>query len=438
MSAFSFQKRFFLLFILIHFCVWVWQVSQRHVYTLDSYEYLYSAENLKETGIPYNGDFSEAINPDLYTRRPPFYGIFLLLTTFFTLNIPVILIAQIGISLSAFYFFNQKWIKKNLTELEQKIFYVTLGLTPSWFFYSGFIMSEIVLLAILVFMVLLFNEFQNKDSLKMLFKQSTMLTLAYLTKPVFYLFWPVYSFFIFIQSTKKVKSIILFVGLSLIGVLSISFYNYQFTGNFQYSSMQRIGFVNFNAFHFQMQELGYDAAHAWLDSVDAKAKLNHPDNYAAYSTELMSASVRFCMDRPVKYGLYYAKGILVFFLDPGRFDLYNFFGLDKIGQSGLMDVIRVKGFSGILEYFKTQPIFLFLVIGIVLFVNGLKLIGYIFYLFKFKSFTLTEWFMFSIIVYVALLTGPNGASRYALPIQFFLIYGSSKGWGTLIHYYKKR
>jgi len=438
MPAFSFSKRFFVLFVLIHIGVWLWQITQNHVFTLDSFEYLHSAENIKQVGIPYNGDFSEPIDLDLYTRRPPLYGLFMLLVSGFTLSIPLILLAQGIISLFALLLFYKVILVAYFTENEQKGFFIALLFTPSWFIYSGFIMSEILLLVLLVSLVIVFHRLPDNFGPQKAAIQGFQLLLTYLTKPVFYLFWPIQLVFIALYSNRKIKSILLYLGIVLMGITAYSYYNYHFTGNFQFSSMQRIGFVNFNAFHFQMQELGYDGAHAWLDSVETKVKAAYPDNYAAFSSEMMSASVKFCLSRPFSYALYYAKGVVVFFLDPGRFDLYNFLGLDKMGQSGLMDVIRTQGFWGIWEYVKTQPVGLFLLLWITLGVNGIKFIGYLIYLIRFKSFSKTEWFMLIILMYIAVLTGPNGASRYALPIQFMLIFGAVKGWSSVLKRFKVR
>jgi hypothetical protein len=43
----------------------------------------------------------------------------------------------------------------------------------------------------------------------------------------------------------------------------------------------------------------------------------------------------------------YVKGVVAFFIDPGRFDMFHFFALEKKGTLGLMHETQTRGASAI-------------------------------------------------------------------------------------------
>jgi hypothetical protein len=60
-----------------------------------------------------------------------------------------------------------------------------------------------------------------------------------------------------------------------------------------------------------------------------------------------------------------------------------------------------------------------------------KFTGFIIYLVKGKEMTPFKIFLILLIGYLALVTGPLGASRFFLPVELLLIGSSVKGWVLL-------
>ena len=415
------------LLVLFQAVIVVYQLVNEHYYTLDSFEYLNSAKNLLETGIPYSGNFSESINPDLYTRRPPLYALFLLVTSVFTLNIKSIIIFQNILFILSIGLFDQFILKQNLTIKQRILFYSFLLLTPSFLIYANLVMSEMLLAFLLIIYVISIQKLKHSKNRFSYLWTGLYQVLLMFTKPVFYLFWIIQALYLWLINTKKLFKIIGPTLLSICAIALFAWYNYSFTGSSQFSSMQKIGFVNYNAFYFQIEQIGLENANSWIDSVETQSKILFPGSYADQSKFQMKASVSFCLERPFSYSIYYAKGIVAFMLDPGRFDLYNFLGIDELGYSGLMKSIRSEGLKAIVNYLTMQPIGLILLLGLLLFVNGIKMIGYLFYLIGFKQFNYIEVIMVILFLYVAVLTGPNGASRYMVPVLPFYLFGAIKG-----------
>ena len=82
------------------------------IYTLDSPEYLYTAANLIQNGISYAGNFTtDSTNPDLFSLRPPGYGIFIMVCSLISENHYCILIIQNMLSIVILY-----WIYEFIQE----------------------------------------------------------------------------------------------------------------------------------------------------------------------------------------------------------------------------------------------------------------------------------------------------------------------------------
>jgi hypothetical protein len=119
------------------------------------------------------------------------------------------------------------------------------------------------------------------------------------------------------------------------------------------------------------------------------------------------------------------------FLDPGRFDLYNFFEFRNNSQVGFLKHINEGGIIGAYKYLKEQPLAIVIIVPIVLLFNLFKGIGFVlFWIKNHKTSAPIFWFMLFIMVYLTVLVGLIGASRFLLPILpiylFFAVLGYLK------------
>ena len=110
----------------------------------------------------------------------------------------------------------------------------------------------------------------------------------------------------------------------------------------------------------------------------------------------------------------------------------NFFNLDsgKDNEVGLLKQLNENGLNGAIQYLKNQPLLILIGFSMVLLFNLIKLFGFIWFLIKqLRTAKLVLWVMLGLICYIAILTGPLGASRFMVPILplylFISLYGIS-------------
>src|SRR5687767_336301 len=72
------EKKFTFYLVFLHLLFFTAALFIKGIYTLDSPEYLFIAQNIKDYGISYNADFKSEIMTDFYSLRPPLYGLFIL------------------------------------------------------------------------------------------------------------------------------------------------------------------------------------------------------------------------------------------------------------------------------------------------------------------------------------------------------------------------
>jgi hypothetical protein len=122
-------------------------------------------------------------------------------------------------------------------------------------------------------------------------------------------------------------------------------------------------------------------------------------------------------DNLISYGIFHIKGMVRFFLDPGRFDMSNFFGLEKKDSRGFLYYQNKYGsFTAVKMIINEQHPALLIAMLMVLFFNIIKtLLLFIFVLQK-KIPLLVRIIVSVLILYLAFVTGPLGASRFAMPL----------------------
>lgn len=389
----------------------------------DSYQYLTEAKNIVEQGIFYCGDLKEPINFDFYTLRPPSYPLFLALFYFFKAPLFVIIFFQNIISIVSILLLRNTLTYFNYNKKYDFVFLFLLLVTPSQFIYASTIMSEVLFQLFVVLMVrniLLFHQFKE---IKYLFWYSLALILAAFTKPVMYLFvFPslAYMLFLSVKIKKWYPSI-----LSLLPILAIFLlmsWNHKRTQVYQYSSIQTINPLDYNTRLFIMSKKGYAYADAYVDSIHNIA--DKIQDYAQRTTYLNEASQSFLSDNLFSYGFYHLQGGVYALLDPGRFDIANFFKIDikKVNSKGILFHINNGGVPSVLKYLKnTYSISLLSAFGLIFIFNVFKILSTILFVFNKKIDLSFRIIVAGLILYLVSLVGPVGASRYLMPLAPIII-----------------
>ena len=257
----------------------------------------------------------------------------------------------------------------------------------------------------------------------------------FLTKPIFYLF-VIPNVLLSVWFVKFIKRAYLFSLIPVIVCLIYMNWNDQRTGNFEFSSIQNINLKNYNLYYFHVSKYGEEYAHNINTEITEMA--NNKASYALKQKFINERCFYYLTKDWDAYILKHIIGSFRMFIDPGRFDIYNYFEFKNNSETGFLKHLNENGFIGAIEYFKKQPLLILIAIPVILIFNLFKIIGFI--LFWIKNYNKTPavfWFMLFIIAYFFALTGIIGAARFLVPILpiylLFATLGYSKSlklnWG---------
>jgi 4-amino-4-deoxy-L-arabinose transferase-like glycosyltransferase len=404
------------LVILIHMCFFVYQYFHMHLYSNDSYEYLWAAQNLKEYLILYSGDLSKPIETDLYSFRTIGYPLFLAFIKIFTDKDIAIIFLQNIISI-----FNILLVVKILKRLHYEwdnYLYLPFIfiLIPAQLIYANMIMSEILLQSnILLAFYFLIKYNTNPSKQNTLLYHNIALGLGILIKPVLMLvFIPnIATGIYYYLKTKSIKVIF----ISLIPAFVVGTYctfNYQKTGFFHYSSMGHHNLLNYNAYYMLLGVIGEEKADSTIASINSKA--HHTDSYVAYAKVIQHDALNIILEHPFNYLKCHTKGMVTALIDPGRFDWYYFFDLKQEEGKGLLYHINNDNFKGVLNYLLSLNIVVLLLLIIILIANIIRT-GLLFSsIFKSNINVFLKSWCLLMIGYIIFITGPLGASRFLFPV----------------------
>ena len=426
---------FYAALLLVHLIFFLSSTVHPPLPLTDSDDYLNASRNIYSQGVLYCGDLTEPIREEQFTRRPPLYPVFLGISILTGSYIPVFLI-QILLSMTAILLMLRIFSpghpeQRNAPGL---IAMVLLLSTPAQFIYSNRIMSEIPFQLLLVLLAWSVFKYSAKQENRFIWLFNLFLTLGLATKPVllpFAILTILISLYLFLRTRKR--AFMLAICLPVIWIIAYSAWNYNRTGSAQYSSIQTANLVNYNMRYFLMHQDGTDVADERTDALYATC--NASDSYRDKNRCLGKGVQEIILDRPVKYALFHLKGSFLFFLDPGRFDLVKFFNIRESNTPGFLTEINQDGFAGAVRSLKHQGWWLVILLGLIALFKILKITGFLLYIFRKGDHLYLRIFLVVLVGYLALITGPLGASRFLLPAELLIIGGAARGWSPLI---KKR
>ncbi|MGE0077620.1 MAG: glycosyltransferase family 39 protein [Bacteroidales bacterium] len=390
---------------------------------VDSPEYLNEAKNIHNYGKFYCGELEKTINPDYYTKRPPIYPLFIASLKLISQSDLLIILVQSIISILSILIIRKTFIRIGYDTNYDRLFILLLILSPAQLIYANLIMSEIIFQFILALAFYYIVRYLFEINLKYLLFFSLLIILSALTKPVMYLF--VYPLFIVtIYLSFKNKSFRPFL-IGIIPIVIIQFYsywNYKRTEYWTFSSIQSINLVQYNTYYFNVQRFGSEKANMFLDNQINQS--NTIEGYPQKKRFLVNSSKQTIKGDIIGYMWFHTKGMLRFFIDPGRFDLSNFFGLESKGNVGFLNYLNNSGIRGTINYLLEQNIWLIISLIAVGIFNIIKLLGLFLFLIHKSIDVKIRLIVFVIIGYVTFATGPLGASRFAMPFIPIIIFST--------------
>lgn len=391
------SSQVFAVALLIHLAAFTYCVLYPEVrYLLDSQEYLNAGKNLFDEGVFYSGDLEEIPRDlSLYSRRPPLYPLVLGLSEAITGSfIPAILL-QISLTFLGGYLF---WQLLERTHIESTFFLALYLLYPAQIMYSQFLMAEILLQFLILFATFLFFRFLESQRLVFLTGMNLAIGISALCKPVMMLFWLPNIVFHLWMAFRFARTRVVIIGfIPLLVFAGWGYRNQKVTGYFHFTSMT--------------------ASQSMLMSRESREAGQQEDDFARASQAAVQTYVTTVLNNFPRYARAYATGMMAFFLDPGRFDFYEFLNWSHDVRLPLIFFLD-RPEAGSLAAIPWPILFL---LTIVFLVNCLILLGLLYAPFNRNMDPLFRGFVFLLLFYMAALVGPIGTSRYRLSVEPLLL-----------------
>jgi uncharacterized membrane protein len=106
--------------------------------------------------------------------------------------------------------------------------------------------------------------------------------------------------------------------------------------------------------------------------------------------------------------------------------------LSTTGSAGFLHELNQNGLPGAYKVLKAQGLGLILVLGLIVLFKLVKVLGFFLYIVRGRQQVPFRIFLLVLVGYLALVTGPLGASRFLLPIELLLIGGAVLGWSSIL------
>ena len=409
------------LILVLNIIFWIFGFNLGSIHLKDSFEYLNQAYNMKNGNFWYSGNLTNTFNNDLVSQRPPLYGIVILF--FKSIMDDEHFVTFLQCLLGSMILFTAY---KLIITMESKVtilLFAPILFFPTQFIYTNMIMSELLFQALIWASFYFLTLFILKPQSKHLVAFILFLTLAILTKPVWYLFWiPALMMMIYFLKQRMIKvPHLALILIPITAVFLICIHNYNQTGYFHYSSVKRTNMINYNVYLTLLQKNTPTQADSILADVYKQADAK--GTYREYSEFIEGENMRLIKANIGSYFWLETKGIFNFFIDHGRFDLYCFFSMPpKENMNGIAYYYQQDGINGAVQYLKQFPLLLLIYLPLICLVNLFITICFILFLFNRKISFEIRMAAFVFVFYLAIITGPIGAARFRMPVYPILLF----------------
>ena len=396
----------------------------------DSKEYVFAAENLLNHQTLYSWNLNHAFNPDWLSKRPILYPLILALFKTISFGSNFIFLLLVYVSQNAASLFSFHLCIKILNYLKIKInwkhasFFILLSL--SQFIYSNTIMSETFLQ--LCFCALVYIQICKPIDFKWSIISALMIVSGLALKPVFMPFAFAYPIIYLFRVLPKFNLRVLLPSLLPIAFIFLTLtWNQSRTGYKQYSSISTINLLHYNTYTMLMYKYGEHKADSMVDEVHFKGNLL--STYALRQEYINSSCKTLISNNIGTYGFLHLRGMAFCFLDPGRFDISQFFGLSH-GKNLLYETNKENAFVRVLNS-VINPLGILLILLFIF--NLYKLILIAKFLLSKELAIFIRLALFCFPFYIVFLTGPIGASRFLMPAipLLFTVALSVENWNLI-------
>lgn len=410
------------LVIVLHLGAFCYRATIGPAETPDSTEYMLCAQNAAN-GLGFQANVpGEPFQEELVSRRPMGYPILIyLLGQSKTATIAIQTVFSLATILLCFAFLKRETNSTQALNLALAGFLAT----PAQVIYSTSMMSEIPFQFFLTATFISIYMFFNTRISLWAICSAIALSIGFLIKPVLF---PFAFLYLIIGATYVIRSkrfkLIPIPLIPVIVIFAIAYHNYVLTNTFEVSSIKSQNLLDVNAALVLNQAIGSEEASETIDSLETVAE--QIKDYSLRQKFRQDQAISIFMKYPFITAYQYGKGMLLFLMDPGRFDLATYFGLDT--NKGFMYTMASQDKNAIAAVFSTMPIGLWVLLFIVFAFNIAKIALFIYFL-RSKAVAISLKIVLSTgILYIMAVSGPLGVSRYALPVVPMLLIGAAIGF----------
>ena len=409
-----------------HALAWGWALRSGRWDFPDSGRYLQAAQNLRAHGALYARSWpvippqGQAVQE--FTIRTLGYPLVALALGADRGQLAVLLVLQNLLSLVNIGVVLRWWARRgNHSHFTWALAVLGILAFPAQLIYANAVMSEVLLQTAVMALMAASLLFIAKTHTRYLAWASGAMIVGALLKPVFAPMTVVMAGVGLVLAFQRKKLRLAFIGLVPLGVVLVYMgWNQQRTGYFHYSSIADINLLHYNAAGLIRQQKGAAAEEAWV--ADVLREANAQPGFAARQRVIQRRAGRMLSDYPLVYARQHAQGMAAFFLDPGRFDVSQFWGLAPPLGGGLQARVRT---GGLLRAVGRMPLGLLALLGAVLLANSARLLLAVWGFWQLRNgrpeLRYGRWVAAGLILYVALLTGPLGATRFLVPVWPLLL-----------------
>ena len=392
----------------------------------DTIEYQNAADNLLKNNILYGGNSSQPVDYRLYSKRTLGYPIFLL---FQQQNEHLILVSTVLLYVLLFFLglhILSLFIQKKAAFLS----YILLFLLHIAFTIHTILHMADLLVAAAVTSTVLVYYSHNASTYQKIFYISLLWGLGLFLKPVFLpslLLIPVIVLYLKRATAKWHYWLLLPLAVWAMGCTV----NYSSSGVFEYSSISTINLGQYNAKLMVANVDGADAASDFTLSEAFSVPRTLPQ-YVHYKQRVSEEAITAIQDNPLAYAKVHLAGMIKMVLDPGRFEIYTFFGMNDHKVS-LTELLYSGDWDRVAEVMSKNIVVLFVFLTL-LFVGIVKVVLVCFSLSRIKQ----TFFMLFMITYFVVITGPVGAARFMLPVSILYLVLAAIGTQHILAFFQKR
>lgn len=384
----------------------------------DEVEYGWAAENLMHDGHWYAGP-PETKDFRLYSKRPPFYPLVLMIGAG-GLS-PLIVALQIGLLFLLFL------LGERLLQGQKPgafLWYRTLFLFSLPLFITASFQLADLLLAVEVGLILHYGKLYWKEGrTKYVWILAAVWSIALLTKPVMLPSIACIPILLLVRRRKWSGGYALVTPLFVVAALFV--YNQRVTGVFHYSSISTINRSFYNARMTIAAKYGLDSAIRYTEGAEYAIPTDR-QALTSYHQHLNQRANQTIMDHPLTYLTIHGLGMLKAMLDPGRFELFHYSG-NPGPEPGITQMIWASEWSAVFSYLRKHPLSTFLLLALGL-LQLVKLLGLTL---SFRHLGDDRPIMLATLAYFLVLAGPIGAFRFVLPAFLPFLYLASSGLADL-------